>query len=131
VILDYVPAKPLRPTPAELSILRVLWERPATVRAVQRELNAERPTGYTTILKLMQIMTAKGLVTRDESVRPQIYKPRYSQVQTQQQLLTDLLQRAFGGSVRSLVLQALSTKESTPEELQAVEALLDKIERRE
>ncbi|HEY7333791.1 MAG TPA: BlaI/MecI/CopY family transcriptional regulator [Bryobacteraceae bacterium] len=122
-------SKPPRPTEAELSILRVLWERGAqSVRAVQQTLNQSKPTGYTTVLKLLQIMTEKGLVERDETLRPQIYRPRYSQQQTQRQLLGDLLQRAFGGSVKALVLQALSTKKSTPVELEAIEKLLDRFE---
>jgi len=122
-------SQPPRPTEAELSILRVLWERGAqSVRDVQKTLNASKPTGYTTVLKLMQIMTEKGLVERDETVRPQIYKPSYSQQQTQKQLLGDLLQRAFGGSVKDLVLQALSTKKSSRSELEAIEELLDRME---
>ena len=122
-------AKPPRPTEGELSILRVLWEGGAqSVREVQRTLNESKPTGYTTVLKLLQIMTEKGLVERDASVRPQIYRPRYSQQQTQRQLLGDLLQRAFGGSVKALVLQALSSKKSRPEELEAIEKLLDRLE---
>jgi predicted transcriptional regulator len=112
-----------------LGILRVLWERGSqSVRQVQRALNESKPTGYTTALKLLQIMTGKGLVERDESQRPQIYKPRYSQQQTQRQLLGDLLQRAFGGSVKALVLQALSTKKTPPGELEAIEKLLDRFE---
>jgi len=122
-------ATPPRPTEAELSILRVLWERGAqSVRAVQRILNESKPTGYTTVLKLLQIMTDKGLVERDETQRPQIYRPRYSQQQTQRQLVGDLVRRAFGGSVRTLVLQALSTRKSSPAELEAIEKLLDQIE---
>jgi predicted transcriptional regulator len=118
-----------RPTEAELTILRVLWEGQArSVRAIQQVLNQSRPTGYTTVLKLMQIMTEKGLVERDESQRPQLYRARYSQQQTQRQLLGDLVNRAFGGSVKALVLQALATKKSTPEELDAMEKLLDRIE---
>lgn len=118
-----------RPTEAELGILRVLWEGgPRSVRDIQRILNESRPTGYTTVLKLMQIMTEKGLVERDESQRPQIYRARYSQEHTQRQLLRDLLDRAFGGSVKELVLQALATKRSTPEELEAIEKLLDRFE---
>lgn len=118
-----------RPTEAELSILRVLWESgPGSVRDIQRILNGIRPTGYTTVLKTMQIMTEKGLVTRDESVRPQIYRAHYSQEQTQRQLLRDLLQRAFGGSVKTLVLQALSTRKSSAAELEEIEKLLDRIE---
>lgn len=120
-----------RPTEAELSILRVLWERgPSSVRDVQETLSKQRPMGYTTVLKLMQIMFDKGLLTRDESVRPQIYRARNSQQQTQRQLVGDLLDRAFGGSVRTLVLQALSTKKSSPAELAEIERLLDRMEGR-
>jgi BlaI family penicillinase repressor len=118
-----------KPTEAELAILRVLWEGKAhTVRAILQVLNETRPTGYTTVLKLLQIMTEKGLVERDETQRPQSYRARYSQEQTQRQLLRDLLHRAFGGSVKSLVLQALATKKSSPQELEAMENLLDQIE---
>ena len=121
--------KPYRPTEAELSILRVLWqEGPRSVRDIHRVLNETKTTGYTTVLKIIQIMTEKGLVERDESRRPQIYRPRYSQEHTQRQLLRDLVQRAFGGSVRALVMQALATRKSTPEELEAIEKLLDRVE---
>lgn len=126
-----VPPKPpaLKPTQAELSILKVLWNAgPRSVRDIQRILNAERPTGYTTVLKLIQIMTEKGLVERDESVRPQIYRARYSQEHTQRQLLRDLVQRAFGGSVKALVMQALAGKKTSAEELAAIEKLLDRFE---
>jgi len=126
----FMAIKPPRPTDGELNILRVLWERGSgSVRDVQKALDAIKPTGYTTVLKLMQIMTEKGLVTRDESVRPQIYKARQPQEQTQQRLVSDLLQRAFGGSVRSMVLQALASKRASPEELQEIEQLLDRVER--
>jgi predicted transcriptional regulator len=119
----------VKPTEAELAILRVLWEHgPLSVRDILNILNASKPTGYTTALKMLQIMTVKGLVERDEDVRPQIYRPRYSQQQTQRQLVRDLLSRAFGGSVKELVLQALATRKSTPEELQAIEKLLDRYE---
>jgi len=122
-------SKPRRPTEAELAILRVLWEGPArSVRDIQRVLNESRPTGYTTVLKLLQIMTGKGLVERDDRARPQLYRARYSQQQTQRQLLRDLLQRAFGGSVKTLVLQALAATKSSPEELEAIEKLLDRFE---
>ena len=122
-------SQPPRPTDAELAILRVLWEAgPRSVRDIQHILNQDKPTGYTTVLKMLQIMTEKGLVDRDESVRPQIYRTRLSRVQTQRRLLTDLLQRAFGGSVRELVLQALATKRSSPEELANIEELLDRLE---
>jgi BlaI family transcriptional regulator, penicillinase repressor len=122
--------RPPRPTDGELNILRVLWDLGSgSVRDVQQALDAIKPTGYTTVLKLMQIMTEKGLVSRDESVRPQIYKARQSQEQTQQRLVSDLMQRAFGGSVRSMVLQALASKKSSPAELQEIEKLLDRLER--
>ena len=118
-----------RPTEGELTILRVLWEGgPRSVRDIQRVLEQTRPTGYTTVLKLLQIMTEKGLVERDETCRPQIYRARYSQRQAQRQLVRDLLQRAFGGSVKDLVLQALATRKSSPEELEAMEKILDRLE---
>jgi BlaI family transcriptional regulator, penicillinase repressor len=121
--------KPHRPTQLELTILRALWtEGPGTVRQVQATLSVTRETGYTTVLKMLQIMTEKGLVDRDETVRPQIYRAKYSQEQTQRQLLKDLLQRAFGGSVKALVMQALSTKKSSAEDLEAIEKLLDRFE---
>ena len=121
--------KPHRPTQLELTILRVLWnEGPGTVREIQATLSVTRETGYTTVLKMLQIMTEKGLVDRDETVRPQIYRAKYSQEQTQRQLLKDLVQRAFGGSVKALVMQALATKKSSAEDLEAIEKLLDRFE---
>jgi len=121
---------PVKPTEAELAILRVLWEHgPLSVRDILHILNQTKPTGYTTALKMLQIMTVKGLVERDEDVRPQIYRSRYSQQQTQRQLVRDLLSRAFGGSVKELVLQALATRKSSAEELQAIEKLLDTYEK--
>lgn len=118
-----------RPTEAELSILRVLWQRgPLSVREIHGVMNEAKATGYTTVLKLLQIMTQKGLVARDESVRPQIYRARYSEEHTQRQLLRDLLNKAFGGSVRTMVMQALAAQKSTPEELEAIDKLLEKFE---
>jgi BlaI family transcriptional regulator, penicillinase repressor len=117
-----------RPTEAELSILRVLWEHgPLSVRAVLKKLNEEKPTGYTTVLKIMQIMTDKGLVERDESCRPQIYRPRDPQTKTQRQLLRHLLDRVFGGSTRAMVLQALSEEKTSPQDLKDIEKLLNRI----
>jgi BlaI family transcriptional regulator, penicillinase repressor len=122
-------SKQRRPTEGELAILRVLWESgPQSVRDIQKVLDHVRPTGYTTVLKLIQIMTEKGLVARDETVRPQIYRASYSQEQTQRQLVRDLMDRAFGGSVRAMVLSALSTKKSSAEELEAIENFLDRLE---
>ena len=114
-----------RPTDAELAILRVLWERgPATVRQVHEAL-ADRETGYTTTLKLMQIMADKGLVTRDESARTHVYAARVSQEQTQRQLVNDLVDRAFGGSAAELVLRALSDARTSAEELREIRRLID------
>ncbi len=116
-----------RPTDAELEILTVLWERgPSTVREVFRVIEGRRDTGYTSVLKVMQIMTEKGALIRDESVRPQVYRVTQARAKTQKQLVTDLLDRAFGGAAGNLVLQALSSQKTTPEERQKIQALLDK-----
>ncbi len=118
--------KPPRPTDAELAILRVLWTRGAsTVRQVHESLSRERPAAYTTALKMLQIMTEKGLVRRDESDRTHIYQSRLTEEQTQRQLVRDLLDRAFGGSSSKLVLQALSAKRATAEELGEIRRLLE------
>ena len=120
------PMKPLRrkPTDAELGILRVLWTRgPSTVRQIAEVLGRE--AGYTTVLKLLQIMTEKRLVVRDESARTHVYQPAYTEDQTQRQLVTDLLDRAFDGSAAKLVLQALSSTKTSPEELAEIKKLLD------
>ena len=118
-----------RPTDAELAILRVLWDRgPSTVRQVHAALSASQKSGYTTILKLLQIMTDKGLVVRDESERAHVYDTRLSEQRTQRQLLGDLVDRAFGGSSAKLVLQALSGRRATNEELRDIRALLDELE---
>ena len=118
-----------RPTPAELEILGVLWELgPSTVREVHERLAREKPTGYTTVLKLLQIMTEKGLVSRDEAARAHVYEARVPQEQTQRQLVHDLLDRAFGGSATKLVMQALSSRHSSPEELARIRELLDQLE---
>jgi BlaI family transcriptional regulator, penicillinase repressor len=117
---------PQRPTEAELEILRVLWERgPSTVRHVHESLAQQRETGYTTTLKLMQIMAEKGLVTRDESARTHVYTARLSQETTQRQLVNDLVERAFGGSAAELVLRALSSHKTSAEELGEIRRLID------
>ena len=121
--------KATRPTNLELTILRVLWEHgPLSVRGAQKILDAAKPTGYTTVLKMLQIMTSKGLVDRDESVRPQVYRAKASQQQTQRQLLRDLLQRAYGGSVKSLVMHALGTSKTSSETVREIEKLLERLE---
>ena len=118
-----------RPTDAELAILRVLWrDGPSTVRQVQQALSQDRPTGYTTALKLLQIMTRKGLVQRDQDQRRHVYRARHSEAQTQRQLVGDLLERAFGGSRTRLVMQALAGKRASPKELAELRRLLDELE---
>jgi predicted transcriptional regulator len=115
-----------RPTDAELNILRVLWSRgPSTVREIAAELNRDREVGYTTALKLMQIMTEKGLLLRDESNRTHIYRPKFTEEKTLRQLMKDLLDRAFGGSAQKFVMQALSAKKASREELDEIQKLLD------
>ena len=113
------------PTGSELEILKVIWKRgPSTVREVYRELAAERDMGYSTVLKFMQIMAEKGLVTRDESDRTHVYTARASQNQTQRQLVSDLVDRAFGGSAAALVLQALSAHPASAAELEEIQRLI-------
>ena len=115
----------LRPTDAELAILGVLWtEGPSTVRQVHQALADARETGYTTTLKLMQIMAEKGLVERDESTRTHVYSATASRDATQRQLVSDLVDRAFGGSATALVLQALSAHPASSEELAEIQRLI-------
>lgn len=115
-----------RPTDAELAILRVLWERGAsTVRQVHDILSRERPTAYTTALKMLQIMTEKGLVRRDESDRTHVYRAKLTEEQTQRQLVRDLLDRAFGGSATKLVMQALAAHRTSADELTEIRKLID------
>ena len=119
-------AKSPKPTQAELAILRVLWQRgPSTVRQVQDGLAHGSAVGYTTILKLLQIMTEKALVARDDAPRTHIYSARVSESVTQKNLVSDLLDRAFGGSALALVQQALAAKRLSPEELQQIQAWID------
>lgn len=118
-----------RPTDAELAILRVLWDRgPSTVRQVFEVLSAERELGYTTALKMLQIMDEKGLVQRDVSERVHVFSATWTQSQTQRSLLDDLLDKAFGGSSRSLVLQALATRQASPADLAEIRKMLDQAE---
>ncbi len=119
-----------RPTPAELEILRVLWERgPSTVREVHEALERERPTGYTTALKLLQIMTEKKLVSRDETERAHVYSARLPERETQRALVGDLVDRAFGGSASKLVMHALSARKASRAELARIRELIDRMER--
>jgi BlaI family transcriptional regulator, penicillinase repressor len=115
-----------RPTDAELAILRVLWDRgPSTVRQVHDVLGRERVAAYTTALKLLQIMTEKGLVERDDRDRTHVYRARLTEGQTQRQLVRDLLDRAFGGSATKLVMQALAARRASPDELREIKRLID------
>ena len=118
-----------RPTDSELAILRVLWRLGAsTVRQVHDELSRREPAGYTTTLKLLQIMTEKGLVTRNESQRAHVYQTRLAAEETQSQLVRDLLDRAFEGSAGRLVLRALASRPASAEELADIRKLLDDLE---
>jgi predicted transcriptional regulator len=122
--------EPPRPTQSELEILAVLWDAgSATVREVQQALDVRRPTGYTTALKLLQIMTEKGLVRRDATKRAHRYAPKLPRERTEQQMVGDLVDRAFGGSASRLVMRALSSRPATMDELEEIRQLLDDIER--
>jgi len=125
-----MPRKPSNhPTAAELAILAVLWESgPSTVRDVHERLTINNNTGYTTVLKTLQIMTEKGLVRRDVSQRAHVYAARPSEEQTQRRMLAELVDRAYRGSAGKLVLQALSSKRASREELDEIRALLDRME---
>ena len=118
-----------KPTDSEMKILSVIWEHgPKTVREVYDLISQKETIGYTTVLKFMQIMTEKGLLERDASVRPQIFTAAQPQQQTQKMMLRDLVDRAFAGSPGNLALQALSTRKSTPQELREIRTLLDTLE---
>jgi predicted transcriptional regulator len=119
-----------KPTEAELAILRVVWELgAASVRQVQEQLEAQRGTGYTTTLKLMQIMLEKGLLRRDDSQHAHVYQAAVTRSRTQRQIVGDMLEQVFDGSAQQLVMQALSAKKSSPEELAEIRNLLDELER--
>jgi predicted transcriptional regulator len=123
------PSKPPKPTDAELAILRVLWQRGAsTVRDVWEELSPHQHTGYTTVLKTMQIMAEKGLLARDETDRSHVYRAARSEAQTQRQVVGHLLDRLFSGSAPKLVMQALAAKKATPAELAEIRKLLNDME---
>ena|SRR6056297_3448720 len=120
-----------QPTSAELELLNILWERgPSTVRQIHEVVSGSRQTGYTTTLKILQKMFDKGLVKRDESSRSHIYKPAVQAEKTQRQLVNDLIEKAFGGAAEKLVMQALSSRQVTPEEIETLRKLLDSLEKR-
>jgi BlaI family penicillinase repressor len=118
-----------KPTDAELAILRVLWEKgPSTVREVWERTHASQQTGYTTVLKMLQIMLEKGLVKRDDRNRSHVYEAALTEEQTQRQVVGHLLERVFAGSARKLVMQALAVKRASPADLEEIRKLLDKME---
>ena len=123
--------QPAKPTSTELDILRVLWERgPSTVREVHEVLARSKPIGYTTVLKLLQIMTAKGTVRRNEQERAHVYEAFLPAENTKRQLVGDLLQRAFAGSASQLMLHALDGKKTSPREIEEIRRMLDEYEGR-
>ena len=119
----------MRPTDAEIEILNILWKTgPATVRRVHEEVSKSKPSQYTTTLKLMQIMTGKGLLDRDDSERSHVYRPAVPQEHAQFQMAADLMERAFSGSLRSLVVGALGGRRATKKELAELRALIEEQE---
>ncbi len=126
-----MPGEPPRPTDAELEILTVLWSRgPSTVREVHEVIASRKPAQYTTVLKQLQVMAEKGLVRRDESQRSHVYQPARSREWTQQQLAGDLLNRAFDGSAKGLLLGALSARRASKKEVEELRRLLDDYQKR-
>jgi BlaI family penicillinase repressor len=124
--------QPPKPTAAELEILHVLWEQgPSTVRDVCDVMSRSKPTGYTTVLKLLQIMTTKGMVVRDENERAHVYDAIQPAESTKRQLVSDLVQRAFSGSASQLMMHALAGKKTSPQEIDEIRRLMDAFERRE
>jgi BlaI family transcriptional regulator, penicillinase repressor len=120
-----------KPTASELEILQVLWERgPSTVRDVYEAVRASKPVGYTTILKLLQIMTAKGTVRRNEEERAHIYEAREPAEKTKRKLAADVLQRVFDGSASQLMLHALASRRGSKQEIEELRQLLDEYERK-
>jgi len=120
-----------KPTASELEILHVLWERgPSTVREVYQALNEKRPIGYTSVLKLMQIMTAKGTVRRDEQQRAHVYEAVQPAEKTKRQLALDVLQRVFDGSASELMMHALAGRKASQEEIDEMRRLLNEYERK-
>jgi len=125
------PPKLPKPTDAELAILRVLWQRgPSTVREVWEQLSPKQHTGYTTVLKQMQVMAEKGLLARSEQFRSHVYEARIAKEQTQRQLTRNLVRRAFDGSAKNLVLGALSSQKVSAKDLAEIRSILDEYEKR-
>lgn len=120
-----------KPTASELEILQVLWTHgPSTVREVHEALSEKKPLGYTTVLKLLQIMTAKGIVRRDEGQRAHVYEACQPAEKTKRQLAMDMIQRVFDGSASELMLHALAGRPASREEIEELRRLLDEYERK-
>ena len=120
-----------KPTASELEILHILWERgPSTVREVHEALSTHKPVGYTSVLKLMQIMTAKGTVRRDEQQRAHVYEAVQPAEKTKRQFAADVLQRVFDGSASELMMHALAGRKTSKEEVEELRRLLDEYERK-
>lgn len=123
--------KPQKPTASELEILHVLWERgPSTVREVHETLSEKKPLGYTSVLKLLQIMTTKGLVRRDEQQRAHVYEACQPAERTKRQFAADMLQRVFDGSASELMMHALAERRGSKKEIDELRRLLDEYERK-
>jgi BlaI family penicillinase repressor len=121
--------KTARPTDRELTILRILWDNgPSTVRQVNEAMNQDENTGYTTTLKLMQVMAEKGLVLRDDSQFKHVYRPALTEEKAQKQLVGELIEKAFSGSAEKLVMRALSAKKVSAKELASIKKILDEFE---
>ena len=114
------------PTQAELEILNVLWRGPATVRDVHDAIAEKRDVGYTTVLKQLQMMAEKGLVTRDESARSHVYVAAVPEQRVKRRLVSDLMERVFEGSAAELVQQALSSRKASKKEIEQIRDLLDR-----
>lgn len=125
-----MPRKPSnQPNDVELAILSVLWSHgPCTVRQVHEALSASRPTGYTSTLKMMQVMVDKGLLKRSSAERPQLYRPAVPEEQTQSRIVNNLIQKVFGGSAQKLVMRAVRAHRIAPAELREIRKLLESLE---
>ena len=121
-----------QPTEVELQILTILWDSgPSTSREIHDRLAEVKDTNYSTTVKMLSVMLEKGLVKRDETVRPQIYRPAFTRTKAQKQMLNDLIQKVYEGSAKSLVMQALSSKGASPEDLDEIQKLIDQLKQQQ
>jgi len=120
---------PLQPTDVELQILRILWDGgPATVREIHNRIAEYKETNYATTVKMLVVMLDKQLVSRDDSIRPQIYRAAVTQTRTQRKMLNDLVRKVYGGSTKGLIMQALSSKKASKEDIDEIRDLLDEMD---